>query len=1601
VGAVGVSGWDSKVPDQGNGHADIDRKIIDLGHAIALNPKNANAYRERALLYVRKRDYDPALNDLDRAILLNPRDAHAYYLRAQVSVRLKRENTKAIADFDKAIELDPTNAHFYRTQKETALNVGASQGQPPSNNSPSKPQAESKETSQKGLAGFFKRLAQYYAEFLSTDFKKQHLPRRRLQNADAKGRLVGIPLRKYPGFQQEMWEKLGKPIGSGLSFNVPRGVWRSALPKAVLEATATHIARVNQEDLDLIISGVLSRLANVAKKKGSDPDIAYEQFIEEVRAVLARGIISPLLDSMEGFFERTENKPVESLRELEDQLSSRLANGIESASGAAFSSLLVEGNSEPLEAVLRDQMDVSVVRSELEAFFASFKASDLYVELSDLVRSSRLIDNADFYLHIGEIHHAGHVFPAFYIPFTAERTETSFKISSDPRFYVNKRAMDYVAQEVARAERRATIASVLPDRIFYLLPNQSPVGVAQKLFDSMAASFNLRAEIDFTEPRDQKVSSMFVAATNRLSFSLFDRSDESMVNDYEAMVTGIDAGGDVVDFFKSLIDDFLLKNPISVRGDVEKAWEEMPMPQRLVFDSPLPLVEEQRKILSAIKHPNARFIAVEGPPGTGKSHTITAVAFDLILSGKSLLVLSDKKEALDVVEEKLNQALAKVRPSEDFPNPILRLGKDASNYAKLLRKSAIERLEVNQRVVRQKRPQRQNALEEERKELTTGLEKAAAAYAAVDVLEIANLERDTANLIKDVPEAKAILEDGRLSALIHDIGVLSEYVRSKAVLAALLKWQGSRPRRLLEIAKLDKALASCPVAASDITPVTSFSLEKLRLLEAAIDEIEGMKVIAFGYLFAGKKLRQTAKLLSEQCKIECERPHRDLGKLRSLRNNFRRLRDDLGTEQLEPEFDTAVFLIVSQLVARGHPPLVPPYALECARRLEDAVSQSSPIFAAAQGQFYSAVLAGNDGPLGLVVRLADLKLREARIAERFANVPKIDYIGAKTKIESLNTQSLAEHIDESFINFYNNKKNDAMALGKIVREKQRFPVDKFGDIQSAFPCIIAGLRDYAEFIPLEHGLFDLVIIDEASQVSIAQALPAIVRAKKVLVLGDRNQFGNVKTSNASKEVNTAYMQDLIKAFTEDFANVSEIVRTKIDLFNIRSSVLDFIEPISNFSIQLKKHFRSYPEMIGFSSKYFYGDSLQVMKIRGKPIEDVIEFDPIDHDGLIDQRNVNALEAERIIERISELLNSDPPPSVGVITPHSEQQAFVAKLANDHPRSEEFYDKLRLKIMTFDTCQGEEREIIFYSLVATSEKDRLAYVFPKKLDRDDAAEVDHNLRLQRLNVGLSRGQEKIVFVHSKQLEDFSSAVRVALLHYRNELERARTMPTEADLDEASPMERKVLHWLSQVPLIRDLDGDCEIIAQFELGKYLKQLDPTYNHPEYRVDFLIRISVEDRQFQMVLEYDGFEFHFAKGVPSGMINSSTWRTYLTPGDLEREKVLESFGVQMIRLNRFNLGVDPVATIDGLLRERLDGMLIGGEPHGLVTEAAVKTNEIEEGLKVGDYKRCKKCDRDLPIAKFRNNNAKSGVGRYCQDCRSQSPGLGKPRFRRRRRRW
>ena len=90
-----------------------------------------------------------------------------------------------------------------------------------------------------------------------------------------------------------------------------------------------------------------------------------------------------------------------------------------------------------------------------------------------------------------------------------------------------------------------------------------------------------------------------------------------------------------------------------------------------------------------------------------------------------------------------------------------------------------------------------------------------------------------------------------------------------------------------------------------------------------------------------------------------------------------------------------------------------------------------------------------------------------------------------------------------------------------------------------------------------------VLIDEASQVSIAQAFPALLRAKKILILGDKKQFSNIKAAQARSETNREYLNNLEISFK---ANVSRDLTklVKLQKFNIRTSILEFFEFITNY-----------------------------------------------------------------------------------------------------------------------------------------------------------------------------------------------------------------------------------------------------------------------------------------------------------------------------------------------------------------------------------------------------------------------------------------------------
>ena len=178
---------------------------------------------------------------------------------------------------------------------------------------------------------------------------------------------------------------------------------------------------------------------------------------------------------------------------------------------------------------------------------------------------------------------------------------------------------------------------------------------------------------------------------------------------------------------------------------------------------------------------------------------------------------------------------------------------------------------------------------------------------------------------------------------------------------------------------------------------------------------------------------------------------------------------------------------------------------------------------------------------------------------------------------------------------------------------------------------------------------------------------------------------------------------------------------------------------------------------------------------------------------------------------------------------------------------------------------------------------------------------------------------------------------------------------------------------------------ELVAQFPVGEYLRQLDPTYVHPAWKADFLLSIPTKGgRALQVIIEYDGFEFHF---TDPEKVHAGNYEQYMTAADLERQKVLESYGYKFLRLNRFNMGANPIET----LSQRLEKLVNMADVKVRAVALDAITSTVQQ-LQERTAKECGKCKtvKELPAFFDRNlASGKGGYGRICMACK-QTNGYG-----------
>ena len=270
------------------------------------------------------------------------------------------------------------------------------------------------------------------------------------------------------------------------------------------------------------------------------------------------------------------------------------------------------------------------------------------------------------------------------------------------------------------------------------------------------------------------------------------------------------------------------------------------------------------------------------------------------------------------------------------------------------------------------------------------------------------------------------------------------------------------------------------------------------------------------------------------------------------------------------------------------------------------------------------------------------------------------------------------------------------------------------ELFDVIPCWLTSPETASAVFPLEEN-FDLVIFDEASQCFAENAIPAIVRGKQFVVVGDEKQLSP---------------NDLYQVRWDD-ENAEDLIDLDVE------SILD-LASLYLPQKSLRHHYRSQSlELMNFSNQEFYDNKLKILpdfKSFEKK-EPPIEYMKIEG---VWEKNQNIKEAEKVVELIAEL-NKNKRKNIGVVTFNNKQQELIKDLIEEKIAQNEIKIGDDFFVKNIENVQGDERDIIIFSVgYAPTKSGRMNIQF---------GSLNMHKGENRLNVAVSRAREKIYVVSS--------------------------------------------------------------------------------------------------------------------------------------------------------------------------------------------------------------------------------------------------------------
>jgi superfamily I DNA and/or RNA helicase/very-short-patch-repair endonuclease len=423
-------------------------------------------------------------------------------------------------------------------------------------------------------------------------------------------------------------------------------------------------------------------------------------------------------------------------------------------------------------------------------------------------------------------------------------------------------------------------------------------------------------------------------------------------------------------------------------------------------------------------------------------------------------------------------------------------------------------------------------------------------------------------------------------------------------------------------------------------------------------------------------------------------------------------------------------------------------------------------------------------------------------------------------------------------------------------------------IQTLKPCFMMSPMSVAQYLESGKVKFDLIIMDEASQIRPEDALGAIARGTTLVVVGDPKQLPPTNFFN--------------KILNEDFEE------DQVGL-QVSESILEAVMPMFN-TRRLRWHYRSKHEsLIAFSNKFFYDSDLIIFPSPFKTSPDYgIKLHRTQKGRFVNRRNVE--EAHELVKSAANHLMYRPDESLGIVAMNSEQKDEIEKqllqLTKDDTALLTAYEKNKsslepLFIKNLENVQGDERDVIYISMTYGPEQ-----LGGRTMQR--FGPINTNVGWRRLNVLFTRSK--------KRMHIFSSMTSGDVLVSSTSSKGVQSLKSFLEYAETGH-----LHSTKVTGKVPDSDFEVSVISILEKHGY--ECEPQLGVAGYFLDIAVRDPGKSGRFLMGIECDGATYHSAK--------SARDRDHL------RQEILESLGWKIRRIWSTDWFKHPATQIQPILNE------------------------------------------------------------------------------------